>query len=63
MVNEHAITYKNSLSIADIDYLAKKANKLGRCGREVVRVYRNEDSEGIHVYYEVTGMRHRESVE
>lgn len=55
MLNEHAITYQDRLSVADLDYLAKKANKLGRSGREVIRVIQEEDSEGIHIYYQVTG--------
>lgn len=57
MLHEHAITYQDRLSVADLDYIAKKANKLGRCGREVVRVHEETDSEGTHVYYDVTGMK------
>jgi hypothetical protein len=52
MLNEHAITYKERLSIADLDYIIKKANRLGRNGKEVVRVYQQEDDEGFHVYLE-----------
>jgi len=29
MINEHAITYKNEISIEDLNYLVKKANRLG----------------------------------
>lgn len=57
MLHEHAITYHDHLSIRDLDYLAKKANRLGRAGREVVRVHEESDAEGNHVYYDVTGMR------
>lgn len=56
MLHEHAITYKDRLSVADLDYIAKKANKLGRSGREVVRVHEERDAEGTHVYFDVTGM-------
>lgn len=56
MLNEHAITYIDKISMKDLDYLVKKANRLGKSGREVVRVYQQEDSEGCHVYFEVTGM-------
>lgn len=55
MLHEHAITYTDRLSVADLDYLARKANRLGKCGRDVVNVYEERDSEGIHVYYDVRG--------
>jgi hypothetical protein len=56
MLNEHAITYTEKISVKDLDYIVRKANRLGRNGREVVRVYQQEDAEGCHVYFEVTGM-------
>jgi hypothetical protein len=59
MVSEHAITYKDKISIADLDYMVKKANKLGLSGRDVIRVYQQEDSEGIHVYFECKGLECR----
>ena len=55
MLNEHAITYTTKLNIGDLDYLIKKANRLGQNGRVVTRVHQDEDSEGIHIYFEVTG--------
>lgn len=55
MLNEHAITYHDRITISDLDYLIKKANRLGKSGREVIRVYTQEDNEGIHVYFEVIG--------
>lgn len=57
MVNEHAITYKESLSIDDLNYLIKKANTLGLTSRQVIRVFQEEDSEGKHLYFEVEAMR------
>lgn len=56
MLNEHAITYHAKLTVSEIDYLIKKANRLGKNGREVVRVFQEEDNEGIHLYFEVTGL-------
>lgn len=56
MLNEHAITYQDRLSMADLDYITKKANKLGRSGRDIVRVYEEKDAEGTHVYFYVTGL-------
>lgn len=57
MLNEHAITYRERITMADLDYLVKKANRLGKSGRDVIRVYQQEDNEGIHVYFEVVGMQ------
>lgn len=55
MLHEHAISYKDELSIADLDYLVKKANRLGKSSREVVRVHEETDAEGTHVYFDVIG--------
>ncbi len=55
MLHEHAITYKDRLTVADLDYITRKANKLGRNGREVIRVHEERDNEGIHVYFDVIG--------
>ncbi len=55
MLHEHAITYKDRLSIADLDYIVKKANRLGRSGRDVIRVHEETDLEGTHVYFDVMG--------
>lgn len=55
MLNEHAITYNEKISMKDLDYLVKKANRLGKSGREVINVYQQEDAEGFHVYFEVVG--------
>ena len=55
MLHEHAITYKESISISDLDYLVKKANKLGKNGRDIVRVHEEKDAEGTHVYFDVMG--------
>ena len=54
MLHEHAITYQDRLSIADLDYITKKANRLGRIGREVVNVHEETDVEGTHLYFDVT---------
>jgi len=55
MLNEHAITYTEKISMKDLEYLVKKANKLGKSGRDIIHVYQQEDAEGFHVYFEVTG--------
>lgn len=56
MLNEHAITYVEKISMDKLEYLVKKANKLGKSGREIMRVFQQEDAEGHHVYFEVTGL-------
>jgi hypothetical protein len=55
MPNEHAITYNEKVSMKDLEYLVKKANRLGKCGRDVTHIYQQEDADGFHVYFEVTG--------
>lgn len=58
MINEHAITVKSGdLTMDQLDYLVKKANKIGLQKRQVVRVYVEEDSEGRHIYFEAEGLR------
>lgn len=60
MLHEHAVTYKDRLSIADLDYIVKKANKIGRLGREIVRVHEETDAEGTHVYFDVIGVKYEQ---
>ncbi len=60
MLHEHAVTYQDQLSIADLDYIIRKANKLGRSGREILRVHEEKDDEGTHVYFDVTRMHHEQ---
>jgi len=53
MIVEHALTYNNKLSASNIEYLTTKANRLGRIGKQLMRVYSQEDAEGTHIYFEV----------
>ena len=55
MLHEHAKTYQDRINITDLDYMIKKANRLGRNGREIVRVHSETDNEGTHVYFDVMG--------
>ena len=52
MLHEHALTYTDKLSVKQLDYLIKKANRSGLLGKTISRVYQEEDSEGIHIYFE-----------
>jgi|GEM_PF-5387696 len=63
MINEHAITIKNEISASDLEYIIKKANKLGKQGREITRVYSQEDGEGKHIYFECEAMKERHYVD
>lgn len=55
MRTDHAIVITEQRSLAEMaEYLARKANRLGIQGREIVRVYIQEDTEGKHVYFETT---------
>jgi hypothetical protein len=56
MLHEHALTYKDQLSVRELDYIIKKANKLGKLGKEIINVYEQSDSEGIHIYFSVMGL-------
>ena len=57
MLHEHAITYQDHLSVDDLDYIIKKANRLGKVSRDIVGVSEETDLEGTHVYFDVTWRR------
>lgn len=57
MITEHAITSKQALTLADIEYLVKKANRIGMNGRKVVGVTMSEDEEGAHYFFECDEIR------
>ena len=57
MISEHAITIKGEISLEDLNYMVKKANRLGTQNRQIVRVYSQEDDEGRHIYFEAEAMK------
>lgn len=58
MINEHAVTVQSGdITMEQLDYLVKKANKLGLQKRQVIRVFVEEDAEGRHIYFEAEGLR------
>ncbi len=59
MINEHAITYKDKLTLEDLSYLIKKAHRLGLNSRHLLRVFQEEDDEGMHVYFVVEELKER----
>lgn len=61
MINEHAVTYKDKLSIEDLNLIIKKANILGMNKRQLMRVYQEEDDDGTHVYFAVEGLKEHEN--
>lgn len=59
MIHEHAKTIQGDMSIADLEYIVKKAHRLGLSGRQLLRVYAQEDNEGKHIYLECEGLKPR----
>lgn len=57
MVNEHAKTVRDEISIEDLNYMVLKANHLGKRNRIISRVFSQEDSEGKHIYFECEAMK------
>jgi Holliday junction resolvase RusA-like endonuclease len=62
MIKEHALSYKDDLSESNLDYLTKKANLLGLSGRQIIRAYLEDDTEGKHVYFAVDGIKEKTNV-
>ena len=56
MIHEHAITVKGELTPENLEYIVMKANRLGKSGRSIYRVYSQEDGEGKHIYFETEAM-------
>ncbi len=50
MQKEHAMIVKEPLSIDQLEYLVKKANRLGLDSKQVVGVWEEEDHEGKHIF-------------
>lgn len=57
MRKEHAITYKDELQIVDLEYVIKKANRLGKIHADVVGVNVERDAEGFHLFFSVNDGR------
>jgi Holliday junction resolvase RusA-like endonuclease len=59
MIDEHAKTVKEPITMEDLAYLVKKANTLGKMDREVKRIYAEEDDDGKHIYFVVEPLKER----
>jgi len=57
MVKEHAATVVGKLSEEQLDYIIKKANRLGWSQRSISRVFTREDDEGRHIFFDVSPMQ------
>lgn len=55
MIKEHALLIKNEITIKDLEYLVKKANKLGLKNRIVTGITAEKDFEGRHIFYTCEG--------
>lgn len=53
MLNEHAITICDEITRRDIEYLVKKANRLGLMGRTIHCISEEIDDEGKHFFFQV----------
>lgn len=62
MLREHAVTYRDNLSVSQLDYLCKKAVRIGSLGKIITRVYQEEDAEGVHVYFEIERLNGQSAV-
>lgn len=60
MIQEHAKTIQGEINLSDLEYMVKKAHRIGLSGRNLVRVYAEEDGEGKHIYFECESMKEKE---
>jgi len=56
MINEH-VTSTKELTIEDLNYMVRKANRLGLRDRQLIRLFMEEDDEGKHYYFECEGLK------
>jgi len=54
MIHEHAIEFRDRRSEADLDYIVRKANRLGLAGKTVVEVSTEKDEFSSHIYFYVS---------
>jgi Holliday junction resolvase RusA-like endonuclease len=57
MIKEHVTTFKDQITIEDLEFVVKKANKIGLKRRGVYRVFMEEDGDGKHIYFECQGIK------
>lgn len=62
MINEHALTFKGEITVEDLIYMVKKAHRIGKSGRDLIRVFVQEDEEGKHVYFEVEALKQKDVI-
>lgn len=62
MIQEHVITVKGEINLSTLEYMAKKAHRIGLSGRNLVRVYTQEDGEGTHYYFECEDMKRQPKI-
>lgn len=52
-LREHAIAYKDKITIDDLFYLVKKSNRIGLNSGEILTISEEKDEEGTHIYFDV----------
>lgn len=50
--DEHAISYLDELKGNQLAYILKKANRMGLINKEITSIYKREDRDGSHIYFE-----------
>ncbi|MEN8236116.1 MAG: hypothetical protein ABFQ95_00985 [Pseudomonadota bacterium] len=56
MIEEHAITIHGEINLDDLEYLAKKANRIGRNGRSLIGVKIERKDDKREVFFVVDEM-------
>lgn len=56
MIDEHALEVEFPISIEELNYLIKKANRLGMSNREISGVYEVKDGVRTHIYFRADGL-------
>lgn len=57
MIHEHALEVEGEITPQDLEYMILKANRIGKCDREITKVYILSDDFHRHVYFEVENLK------
>lgn len=56
MIDEHAVAFKDKLYEHQLEYLIRKANRLGLSNRAISHMYQINEENTTHIYFKVEGM-------
>lgn len=57
MIQEHALEVDGEITCEDLEYMIKKANRLGKSDREITHVYMLTNEMHKHIYFEVESLK------